>query len=441
MMRVPNTTWSWLGLLLLASTFYVPQAACDEPQDAADRTVDYVIVVTGGELLAGAYPDAHTAFLTRTLHPLGFHCVWALIVDDRFDEIQQAVRKGLARADLVIVTGGLGPTPDDVTRDALSDLTGVPLREHPELLASMEKRFGAPRDQIRANLRKQTQVPERGGYLVNPNGTAPGLVFEAGRQMIVALPGPPRELQPMVREVLVPRLTERYGTRAPGHLLRLRFVGIGESQIAQTIDQHVTIPQEATVASLFEGMRVDFFFTLPGATPKELAQLEEVREQVLDQLGEYVYATDATTLEEHVVNLLAARGKTIALAEVGSGGSLVAALGSSPAIARVLLGAYVAPDEQRLGKMLDDSVPAPSDATDVPSTALAWVERLAQRSGADLTVAIVSAQAEGDARFAEVALRYEGQAATKRLSLRGTGELARFQLTTQLLDLIRRRLQ
>ena len=435
------STWRCVGLTILAFVLGVSQGACAEPGGAADGTVDYAIVVTGGELLAGAYPDMHTAFLTRTLHPLGFHCVWALIVDDAIDEIREGVRAALARADLVIVAGGLGPTPDDVTRDALSALTGIPIREHPELIAGLERRFNTPRDQLRANLRRQTEVPVRGGYLDNTNGTAAGLVFEHGEKLIVALPGPPRELQPMVQEALVPRLTERFGTRSPGHLLRIRFVGIGESLIAQTIAEQLTIPKEVTVSSLFEVMRVEFFFTLPGATPEELAQLEQVRDGVLRHLGEYVYATDARTLEEHVVDLLAERGKTIALAEVGSGGSLAAALGSSREIAKVFVGAYVAPDENRLWNMLASPV---ADSTDAPAAidAAAFVEQVAQSSGADLALATVAVQSEErGGKSVQVALRYDGQTTVQRLGLRGTGELARFHLTTQVLDMIRRRLQ
>jgi nicotinamide-nucleotide amidase len=221
----------------------------------------------------------------------------------------------------------------------------------------------------------------------------------------------------------------------------LRFVGIGESQIAETIAKQVVIPEGVTVASLFEGMRVDFYFTRPGASPDDQACLEQVREQVQRHLGEYIYAADATKLEEHVVDLLAARGLTIALAEVGSGGSLVAALGSSTAISKVLLGAYVAPDEERLWKMLGD--PAAADnSPDSPNPAAVIVQQLAQQSGADMVVATVSAQAEGGGnRFVEVALRHEGQVTAQRLPLRGAGELAHFHLTTQLLDMIRRRLQ
>ena len=117
---------------------------------------DYVIVVTGDELLDGLYPDAHTAFLARTLRPMGFRCVRAMIVDNSRAEIREALSEATAKARLVIVTGGLGPTENDVTRQALSEYTKIPLAEHPDVLAEIERRFKQPREQLRPNLRSSS---------------------------------------------------------------------------------------------------------------------------------------------------------------------------------------------------------------------------------------------------------------------------------------------
>jgi len=182
---------TWLATLLLAS----PQPAADARGPAAPAT-RYAIVVTGNELLSGVYADGHTYFLTRTLRPLGLHCVGAMCVDDNPRDLKEALRFAADKAPLVIVTGGLGPTDNDVTREALSDFTGIALAEHRDVLKRMAQRFGVPPDRLRANLRRQTRVPTRGTYLENSHGTAVGLVFEAPQTVIVALPGPPRELQP-----------------------------------------------------------------------------------------------------------------------------------------------------------------------------------------------------------------------------------------------------
>ena len=191
--------WCWLSLLL-AGMMLRPAAAGDAPSRPSREPVDYMIVVTGGELLLGAYADGHTHFLTRTLRPLGLRCVGSMCVDDKSADLKQSLRFAAGRASLVIVTGGLGPTDNDITRQTLSDFSGIPLREDPELLAAMARRFGVAPERIRPNLRQQTQVPTRGTYLKNPSGSAVGLVFRLAEGTIVALPGPPRELQAMVRE-------------------------------------------------------------------------------------------------------------------------------------------------------------------------------------------------------------------------------------------------
>jgi molybdenum cofactor synthesis domain-containing protein len=139
----------------------------------------YMIVVTGGELLSGVYPDGHTYFITRSLHPLGLQCVGSMSVDDKQADLKEALRYATDKAALVIVTGGLGPTDSDITRETLSDFTGIALKEHPDVLRDMARRFRVSPAQLRPNLRRQTQVPTRGTYFKNLNGTAVGLVDTA----------------------------------------------------------------------------------------------------------------------------------------------------------------------------------------------------------------------------------------------------------------------
>lgn len=416
------------------------QTAAAAEASLAAKSVDYAIVVTGTELLAGGYADAHAPFLTRTLHPRGLRCVLIMIVDDGLKAIQEAVCLASKHAPLVIVTGGLGPTEDDVTRQAISAATGIAIAEHPALLAAMARRFKTPVDQLRGNLRRQTQVPEGGSYLENPGGTAAGLIFETGHGVIVALPGPPRELQPMVHERLLPFLAKRFGIGAVGGLLRVRFVGVGESSISDTIDQHVPIPKDVIVGSLFEGMRVDFYFSLPGSAPEDLGRLDVLKRQVVAQLGDFVYATDSTTLESHVVDLLVNRQETLALAEVGSGGSVAASLGSSDAAVSALAGAYVAPSEEQLCRLLGQP-----DGPATPNAALRerLAGRLAEKTGAGWAVYIGPIR-EDDAsgRCVDAVIRRpDGRTESRPLTWRGTGDPGRFNLTTQVLDVLRRNLR
>ncbi len=426
----------WGAVLSLAISCRFISAG-EPSQHSGEERVDYAIVITGTEMLEGAYADAHSVFLTRCLRPLGFRCVTSTIVDDSEAEIIKAVRQALDRTSLVIVAGGLGPTEDDVTRQALSSLTGIPLREHPELLATMARRFGVPVGQLRANLRIQTEVPVEGDYLENAHGTAAGLVFETDGRLIVALPGPPRELRPMVLERLVPYLAEKLGTRAMGGLLKVRFVGIGESAISDMIDRRIDVPDDVTVGSLFEGMRVDFYFSVSGSTSEDIARLDAVKEQVLAELGDFVYATDMTSLESHVVGLFAERAQTLALAEVSSGGSLAAGISSCEGAAGVLAGAYTAPNETQLDRLLGPlDEPTASDA----AAGQPLIARLSNRTGADWTVYVGPERDDAaGGRVVDVLVRQpDGVLQSHVLTARGTGDRARHNRTTQLLDLLRR---
>lgn len=400
----------------------------------ASQETRYMIVVTGGELLAGAYPDGHTHFITRTLQPLGLHCVGSMCVDDKRGDIEEALRFAAGKAPLVIVTGGLGPTDNDITRETLSEFSGIALKEHPDVLREMARRFKTDPNSLRSNLRRQTQVPASGTYLKNANGTAVGLVFEKPGLVIVALPGPPRELQPMVRDELVPYLSRRFGTRLPGASLTLRFVGLGQSEIDQRLKEHVTLPPDVTTTSQFQGGRVDFTFSLPDDTAKARARLRELKEQIVKYLGDGIYGEGDISLEQHVVNLLTERGEKLTLVEAGSGGHLAAAISHTDGAAKVLAGAYVGPSVDVLQHMLQ----MPHDDRNVETLAAA-ASKAAESRWAVAVGDIV--RDENGADYVQVVLKQPGGADNRKVQLRGSGEPAQENLCTQLLDQLRRALK
>lgn len=421
--RIVRSLVCLLVLLLSCSVTFASETA---------PVMRYMIVVTGGELLAGAYADGHTYFLTRTLRPLGLQCVGSMCVDDKQADVREAVRSALGKANLVIVTGGLGPTDNDITREALSGVTGIELTEHPKALAEMARRFGVSVDGLRPNLRRQTRVPVRGGYLNNSRGTAVGLIFNASERVVVALPGPPRELQAMVRDELAPYLAKRFGTRKPGCSVTLRFVGLGQSQIDQTLKEHVTLPDGVIVNSQFSGGRVDFTFSLPGDTPEDRGRLDELKRSVRACLGPYIYADDDATLEQRVVALLRADNATLVLAEVGSGGALTAALSAVPDSTAVLAGSFVAPTEDALRRLLH----CDGDATQLTTT-------LSTLTGGLWAVLVGPVrEGQGVARVVDVTLKRPGGRIEQwSIGIGGGAEMARYTLTTRLLDQLRRRLK
>jgi nicotinamide-nucleotide amidase len=412
------------------------EAAMQDP-----LSVSYTIIVTGSELLSGVYSDGHTYYLTRTLRPLGLRCVRSISVDDRVADIKQALHFARSSSKFIILTGGLGPTESDVTREALSEYSGIALGEDSELVKQMELRFGVGQDQLRANLRRQTRVPVRGTYLPNANGTAVGLVFELDDLTIVALPGPPNELQAMVESELVPYLARRFGTRAIGASITLRFVGLGQSQIDAVMKERMRLPVEVVQSTQFRNGRVDFTFSLPHDSTQDRVRLEQLRSELHQHLGQYVYADDPkTTLEEAVARKMIRSQQKIGLAEIGTGGLLATGLTESPDAADVLAGALVAASEEQLRKILE--------IADEPWKAASKTERIAllmrgtaERMRSDWTIVVGQPQHEsaGTAIRMAFALRDpEGVIHTQDVGWRGSAASERMRLATLVLDQLRR---
>ncbi len=418
-----------------------PAGSNAAPPGTKSPTTDYTIVVTGGELLKGVYADGHTHFLTRTLAPLGLRCIGSMSVDDQPNDIKEALRFATDRTDLVFVTGGLGPTDSDRTRQTLASFTGITLREHPDVVGELERRYKTPREKLSSGLRRQTLVPSEGTYLSNPHGTAVGLVFETADSVIVALPGPPRELQPMVRDALVKYLDQRFELRPAGCSLTLRFVGIGQSRIQQTLKAQVLLPPATVPSSQFNRGRVDFTFSLPDDTPGNREKLQKLKRQILHHLSDYVYATDKSSLEDHIVRLLESRGQTLTIAEVGSGGSLTSGLSSAIGAEDVLSGAFVAPTEEKLRTLLGVPDDEPTANTSSAQAAEQLAAAAASLAGRQWICAIGKAQQdESGSHFVHVAVRSpNARTETARIRLR-TDDTRHARLVTQLLDHLRRQL-
>ncbi len=403
-----------LSLVLCLVTAFEACSAEEKTALQPNDLLDYMIVVTGGELLEGVYPDAHTPFITRTLRPMGCRCVGAISVDDQSRAIQEALRFATNQARLVIVTGGLGPTPNDITRETISAFCGIPLQENEEVLSDMERRFSQPRAQLRPNLRRQALVPTRGTYLKNASGTAVGLVFEHGATTIVALPGPPRELQTMVSNELVPYLRRRFGIRALGYSLTLRFVGAGQSLIDQTIKDHVSVAPDVTITSLFEGSRVDFTFSVPGHDPADEARLKKLEKDIREHLEQYVYADDGSTLEEVVLRKLRSGAAPMVLVDVGTGGQLAAALYRVPFSGQVLCGAYSAHSAEAMNRLLNEK----SAATGA-ERAIQLARAAAKAAKAKRALAVGPTEGDGDVKNYWVALvSAEGEPQTRQFPAR-----------------------
>ena len=434
-MVIPGSR-KWLGAWI--ATLCLLAEVWGEVLPGPGSETEYVVVVTGRELLEGAYADAHTQFLARTLLPLGGRCVGSVTVTDDQQEMLRALDYASRRSRIVIVTGGLGPTGDDITRQTLAEFTGIPLQESSQVIQEYRRRYG---DRVfRPSLRRQAQVPSRGAYLKNRVGSAVGLVFDDGQRVVVALPGPPRELRPMVREQLIPFLARRFGIQSSVESVTLRFVGVGESSIQSVIDEHVNLPSEVRVASTFEAGRVDLTFYAPSGLPGIRDNLLTLRDRMLEQLGQHVYSVDGSTLEEAILQLLADRKATLAVAEVATGGGLSSRLTGSPSASPVLFGSYVAATNAGMKGLLASEGPQASGQALEGNEAILDLARRVAGDRRDRWVLLVSQKEGGDANRVTICAGSKAQGfGVESVGFR-TGRSGRERLVTRALDFLRRRL-
>jgi nicotinamide-nucleotide amidase len=305
---------------------------------------------TGSELMLGRVLNAHQQWLCRQLTDLGMVVSRQVAVPDTANDIQAAIREALGRADLLITTGGLGPTSDDLTRDLLAQLLGKSLSEDPAVLGHIRRFFEERKRPMPERVRVQALVPEGAIVLPNPHGTAPGLALEvrpnpfrpggAGSWLIL-LPGPPRELRPMFIETVVPLLRQVFPQQDQFICRTLRSTGIGESMVEQRVGQKL----EPLVKS---GLELGYC-ARPGQVDVRLAARGDRAEELVSQaqslvqgnLGARIYSVGDEELEATLVRLLTERKKTLALAESCTGGCIAHRLTNVPGASAVLLGGFV----------------------------------------------------------------------------------------------------
>ncbi len=277
------------------------------------------IVSVGTELLQGGLVDRNSVFLTQRLHEIGIEVSYRTTVGDDRGQIRDVLRQALSRATVVVVTGGLGPTADDLTRDALGDVSGRPLVLHGETLRMIEDRFAERGVPIPELVKRQAWVPEGFVVMRNRHGTAPGLLWERGEGFLVALPGPPREMQPLFTEQVLPVLLKGARSKRRIRSRTMRVCGLREAQVEEQISDllHGDYPPVSILARAGE---VHVRITIAGTEEEVESQLELWEAKLRDRLGDRVFGVDEERLEEAVGRLLRMQGKTVAVAESCTGG-------------------------------------------------------------------------------------------------------------------------
>lgn len=318
------------------------------------------VLAIGTELLLGQVVDTNSAWIGEQLAVAGIDCMRQVKVGDNQSRIADAIRDCLDSADAVICCGGLGPTPDDITREAIAEVLGVDLAEDPKLVQAIEALFAARGREMPVSNLRQAQVPRGARVIAQTDGTAPGLVCSVGDKVVYAVPGVPDEMRDMLSRAVIPDLLARSGEKATIRSRVIKTWGLAESAVSEMVASrlevldHMPAPR-ATIAFLASGaegikVRVTVKVTGSSADGKRAAlDPERKAEELLDAeelelraiLGEAVFGTDEETMESAVADLLTSKGLTLAVAESLTGGLLASRAVSGPGASDWFKGAVV----------------------------------------------------------------------------------------------------
>jgi nicotinamide-nucleotide amidase len=411
------------------------------------------IVGVGTELLLGQIINSNAAWIGQRLADVGWDCLRHTAVGDNEERIAGVLRESLDRADAVIVTGGLGPTQDDVTREAVAAVAGVALRRDPDIERWLQERFARFGVQRMAQMNlRQADVPEGARTIDNPRGTAPGLIIEVGGKPLYAVPGVPREMEGMLERVVLPDLAARAGEGRAIVSRTLRTAGVGESLLAERLtplwESTGAAGDGVTMAYLASPGEVRVRLTAVGATRAEaLARIGPVEQAVRDELGAVVYGFDDETLEQAVARLLGERGQTLATAESLTGGLVGGRVTTVPGASDHYRGGVVAYATEAkatvLGvdqKLLDEHGPVSEPV------AAAMAEGARRAFAADVALAttgVAGPTEQGGHPVGTLCVAVADAVGTVAVTRRAPGDRGQVRAwaTTLALDLLRRRLE
>ena len=381
------------------------------------------VITSGSELLLGQLIDTNSAFIAQTLRGIGLNLFYKTTVGDNEDRMVEVLRIAMARSDVVITTGGLGPTVDDVTRPAVARATGRELEFHSDLLEQIEARFKSFGVPMSENNRRQAFIPQGALAIENPVGTAPSFIVEHERGVVISIPGVPSEMEYLLTRQVVPYLKKKLNLREVIVTRTLHTVGLGESRIDAAIADLQTGRNPTVGLSAHPG-QTDIRIAAKATSEEEArALIAPVEAQIRERLKLSIYGADNDTLEGVVACQLAERGMKVATVEVGTGGQLAGRWAGvpRPVCREVFLGGRVLPD---LGGSAENAA-----------------KTLRAESGAALALAACSG-ASGDRKlYLEVALATPEGVKTSSRGFSGSPKLGAEWVANAALGLVWRYLQ
>ncbi len=351
------------------------------------------IITVGSELLLGQIVDTNSTWIAQKLASIGVNLFYCTAVGDNPSRMEDIFRRALERSDVVIVTGGIGPTEDDRTREIAAQVTGRKLIVHPGLLQQITERFRRRGFIMTSNNEKQAQIPEGAIPVENPNGTAPAFIMEQEESVLICLPGVPFEMKYLVEHSIIPYLREKFDLG--GKVIKSRVLktcGLGESTVDNMISDLMAKGTNPTVGVLAHPGQVDVRITAKGSDESGIERmLDKMDDIICGRLKVHIFGRDDQTMEDVLGALVRQTGVTVASVENLTGGLLSQKLLSS--CGENFCEGVVANGESALKRLLDPSDLRLADEFDAGQNRLELTRSLVQavksRSGADMAVAVM----------------------------------------------------
>ncbi len=402
------------------------------------------IIAVGSELLTPDRLDTNSLFLTEELNKIGIEVLRKTVVGDNHDLLSEAFRDALNRVPLIISSGGLGPTEDDLTRETVAELLGRKLKRDDEILRYIEGRFRSlNREMPEVNVR-QAMIPEGAEILENPRGTAPGLWLEDAGRSIVLLPGPPRELKPLFREQVLPRLERRVSGVRMFHR-EIRVTGLGESHVEQRIlGIYKRFPEVNTTVLAAPGETQVHLRLWTDDAEHAKKTLDEIVKGFEIALSDRIFSQDGSPLEEVVAAQLTLHNATISAAESCTGGLLAQRLTSIAGSSSYFLGGVVCYSNEL--KTAWAGVPAEliqAKGAVSAEVAVALADGIRRRVGSTLGVGVTGIAGPGGGSeekpvgTVHIALAHAGDVKERGVRFPGDREAVRWQASQAALDMVR----
>jgi nicotinamide-nucleotide amidase len=317
-------------------------------------TINAEIVAIGSELLLGQIVDTNSVWMAQRLAEIGVNLFYKTIVGDNAGRMQEIISRALERSDVVITSGGIGPTEDDLTREIVAEVTGRQLVLDPELLGQIEERFRKRGFIMTKNNEKQAYIPAGSIPVENPNGTAPSFIVEDPHGVIIALPGVPFEMKWLFDNRVIPYLREKFNLREMIVSRVLKIAEIGESSVDDRIGHLIRASINPTVGVLAHLGQVDVRISVKTDSVEKAGELiAPVEREVREAFTQHVFAIDHETMEDVVGKLLKAKGVSIAVIEDLTGGMIAQRL--QQAAPESLAEAMIAPTQPPLRRVLRHS--------------------------------------------------------------------------------------